>query len=184
MATENLKSTQITNLDANPVTQGGATAGEGGNGALICAEGYGVTATTAVTNGSTYQMCRVPTTAKIKQIWLCLDAAVTTFTGKIGLTYSTSDHDGTKQSNVAAVVSGSVAPTAVSGADTLFASSYAMAAITTMTEVSNQSGNYTTAKRVKRLWDAAGLSSDPSGFFDIRQCPILELCSMQCRTLE
>src|SRR5882672_114666 len=106
MATENLKSTQITALDANPVTNVQLDAGAGAGAYLIFKESSGITGTTAVTSGSTYQMVRVPSNARIKRIWACLDAAVTTFTADIGAYYSTSHIDGTKQSNVADVVSG------------------------------------------------------------------------------
>jgi hypothetical protein len=169
MATENLKSTQITALDANPVTNGGNTAGEGGPAQLFVVDANGVTGTTAVTGG-TYQMCRIPSTAKVKDIKIQVDATVTTFAADIGVYYSTSHRDGTKQSNVADVVSGTTGPTAVNSTtgSQLFGTAVDLkTAGAGLTSYINESTSYTAAKRTQPIWQAAGLSSDPGGFFDV-----------------
>jgi hypothetical protein len=167
MATENLKSTQITNQDATPATV--STAGEGGPQPLRFVDSSGVTGTDGVVLGSTYQMVRIPSKAKVKKVFACLEttSGVTTFTADIGLYYSTcpNGNDGTKQSNVATVVSGTTGPTVVD-AD-FFASAVALAAIVTPTDYTNESGTYTLAKRVQPIWQAAGLSADPGGMLDI-----------------
>lgn len=155
MATEALKSTPVTNLDASPVVR--MSPGEGGHAVMRWADGS-VTGTTGVTVGSTYQMVRVSTRAVIKQIWAWLDAAVTTFTADIGIYYSSSTTDGTPSANRGTVVSGDQA---------FFASAVAFASAVTQTEYSTESGTYTGAKRAQPLWQAAGLSSDPGGYFDI-----------------
>ena len=48
-----------------------------------------------------------------------------------------------------------------------FASAIAVASAVPITNVTNESGNYTLAKRNQSLWQALGLASDPGGFFDI-----------------
>src|SRR4051812_23369989 len=146
MATEALKSTPITNLDATPPLD--TSPGMGGLGLLRSVEGS-VTATTAVTLGSTYRMCRVPSNAKIKHIYVGLDATVTTFTVDIGAYYSTSTVDGTSAANVAA------AATAISAA--FFGSAIALASIVTPTDYVNESGTNTAAKRMQPLWQALAL---------------------------
>ena len=164
MATENLKSTQITNLDATTTRN---DAGAGGASYLRFADGHGITGTDAVTSGSTYQMVRIPSDCTVKRIMACIESTsgVTTFTADIGLYYSTSPYDGTQQSKVAVVVSGTTGPTVVD-AD-FFGSAVALAAIVTPTDYTNESGNITNAKRMQPIWQAAGLSSDPGGYFDV-----------------
>ena len=167
MATENLKSTQITNLDAGTTRN---DVGAGGTGFLKFADGVGVTGADGVTSGSTYQMVRIPSNCTVKRVLACIESTsgVTTFTADIGLYYSTSTiMDGTKQSNVAVVVSGTTGPTVVSGCQALFGSAVALAAIVTPTDYTNESGNITNAKRMQPIWQAAGLSSDPGGYFDV-----------------
>ena len=161
MAFENLKSTPITNLDALPPTNGGNSAGLGAPGFLKAAFAT-VTATTGATTPCTYQLVRLPSQAKLTRLDIWLDASVTTFTCNIGLTYSTSTIDGTKQSNVAAVVSGTTPPTAAEA--TAFGSAIALAAVVTPTDYSV---NLLGANRLKPLWQASGISADPGGYLDV-----------------
>ncbi len=153
MATEAVKSAQITNLDAVPVVR--VTEGTGAPGFLRSVDGSAAF-TSGPTAGSTYQLVRLPTAAKVKSVKLWLDAAVTTFTGNVGIYYSTSSSDGTPKANQGTAVNA-----------TFFGSAVALAAVIEPTETSGQSGTYVGALRMKQLWDALGLSTDPGGFFDL-----------------
>jgi hypothetical protein len=95
MATEALKSTSITNLDASPVTPN--TVGEGANGALWAANDN-VTSTAGVTIGSTYKMCRIPVNAKVKRVLLTNAAHGGSAAFDIDVAYSDSTIDGTQPS--------------------------------------------------------------------------------------
>jgi len=153
--TEALKSTSVTNLDADPVVHNNA--GKGAPGNLKVVDDY-ITPTTGAATGSTYQLVRVPSNAIVKQIFFEAGAMTA---GKFNLSvyYSTSTTDGT-----AASKQGVIVPTT---GDSFFASDIDCAAAVTPTDVTNESGNYTLAKRSKELWDALALTSDPGGFFDI-----------------
>lgn len=153
MTVENLKSTGITNLDANPVIAN--TAGEDGPAPCKVVSGYS-TASASASVTSTYQLVRVPSNCKIKTIWFESEAQVAG-TFDIGLYYSSSTVDGTPSGNRGTVVSGQ---------QQLFASLVDCSAVVAK-DVTNESGNYTLAKRNQPLWQAAGLSSDPGGWFDI-----------------
>lgn len=148
MPTEALKSTPITNADASPPVF--SNPGMGARARVMEADGW-LTATTAMDTGSTYRLARVPSNAIVKHVLAHLDAAVVTFTGDIGLYYAQA-LDGTAG--------------AVIDAD-FFASAVALAAIVTPTDYTRESGVYTGVKSQKELWDAAGLTSDPGGYFDV-----------------
>lgn len=152
MAAENIKSTNITGLDATPATKlrGGFGAADGAK--IVTAS---CTVTTGKDTGSTYQLVRVKSTASIKMI-LVDNAALSASTAMdFGVYYSTAN-DGT--------------PTALQGtavdAD-FFASAVAMTNANAAVNITNESGTYTIDKRTKALWDAAGLTTDPGGYFDI-----------------
>lgn len=153
MATEALKSTPITNLDADPIVY--MTPGSGGAG-VVRAKFASVTATTGVTSGSTYQMVRLKSKDIVLQIYAWLTASVTTFTCDLGAYYSTSTKDGTAVANQGDVID----------AD-FWGSAIALASIVTMTEYTTETATYTAAKRVQPLWQALGLSADPGGYIDI-----------------
>ena len=155
MGTSALKSTQITNLDATPVTPN--TRGINAPGGVQLVDGY-VTAVASDAAGSTYKMVRVPSNAVVKRLTLASEAQGA---GKINLSvyYSDSAVDGTQPS-----LQGIIVPTT---GDQFFASDVDLTSAVTPTDVTNESGNYTPDKRNKRLWDALGLTSDPGGFFDI-----------------
>lgn len=152
MAVDHVKSTPITNLDASPVVQN--TAGEGGPAPLKSVDGY----TTAVASSSvdaTYQLVRVPSNAKVKSVFLESEAqGAGAF--DIGVYYATDGIGGRPTALLAAA--------AVSRA--LFGSAVSCASAVS-TDVTNESGNYTLDKRTQPLWQAAGLSADPGGNFDI-----------------
>lgn len=162
MATETVKSTLITNLDATPPVR--ATGGYTGGAqvALVCSGDI------APTNGSTstsvYQMVRLPSTAIVKRITGDFTGTITTFTTDITLHYSDNTLD-----EVGAGAGNSGLVNSLSGASSLFDQAYAWGGGTAgvPVDLTNKSGNYDGDKRNKQLWDAAGLSSDPGGAFDI-----------------
>jgi hypothetical protein len=153
--TSHLKSAAITNLDAGPVVR--ATAGEGTGGMLRCVDGF-VTTVTADAAGSTYQMVRVPSNAKIKQLWF---EAAAMSAGKFNLSvyYSSSTTDGTQPA-----LQGIIVPTT---GDQFFASDIDATSAIIMTDKTDENATYTVDLRTKPLWQALGLTTDPGGFFDI-----------------
>lgn len=153
--TSHLKSAAITNLDAIPSVQN--TAGVGAPGELRQVDGS-VSTVSADAAGSTYQLVRVPSNAKVKTV--IFEAAAMT-AGKISLSvyYSDGTQDGT-----AANVRGLVVPS--TGA-TFFASQIDCSSAVSPTNETNQSGGYPISARQKELWDALALAADPGGYFDI-----------------
>lgn len=160
MATEIVKSTAITNLDATPPTR--ATSGKG---AVYTPQK--VHAVAHVTSGVTaagesyYRMVRVRSTVKIKRILMWLDVAGTTITGDVGLYYSDSPN-----------LDGTSSPNSAGGAINVdhFASAVALAAIVLVPlDVTREATTYLGADMELPLWNtsASGLTADPGGFFDI-----------------
>src|SRR6516162_1948678 len=154
MAVVNVKSTSIIGLDAAPIVA--QAAGEGGPATGKINDGVIAAATAAASIASTFQFIRVPSNCKIKKIWF-ESAAQAAGTINLGLTYAT---DGSVNSTTPPTVVGA-------GGATLFGSAVALTAASGPTDVTNQSGNYTADKRQLPLWTAAGLTSDPGGYFDI-----------------
>jgi hypothetical protein len=153
MAVDHVKSTPITNLDASPAVQN--TAGEGGPAPAKMADGY-ATALASSSVGSTYQLVRVPSNAKVKSI-IFESEAQTAGKFDLGLFYAT-DGEGLKPT--------SLLITDAIDAD-FFASAIDCASAVVPTEVVGESGVNTLDKRSQPLWKAAGLSADPGGYFDI-----------------
>jgi hypothetical protein len=153
MAVDHVKSTFITNLDAMPSVQN--TAGEGAPAPLKSVEGY-ATVIASGSVGATYQLLRVPSNCKLKTLSF-ESAAQGAGALSLGLYYAT-DGEGGKPASLllAAAIS-----------STLFASQINCAGAVAITEEINQAGNFTIDKRMQPLWQAAGLSSDPGGYFDI-----------------
>lgn len=165
MATETLKSTVVTNLDATPPVR--ATGGAGSWAYLAEADAY-VTPTNGVTTGSLYRMVRLPTTAIVKKVEVqhcnISGATLTTFTADVTLYYSdqTLDMVGAGQGNSGLVNS-------LNGSASLFANAHAFAGDTAgaFVDVTDSAGNYPASLVNQPLWQAAGLSQDPGGFFDL-----------------
>lgn len=153
MAVDQVKSPQVTNLDSKPAVAN--TAGEGGEAVEKTVEGY-ASGVAASSIGATYQFVRVKSNCKVKAVYL-ESAAQGGGTINIGLYYATDGQGGQ--------------PTALLAANainaTFFAGAVALTAASAATDVTNQSGNYTIDKRVQPLWQAAGLTKDPGGSFDI-----------------
>ena len=149
MAVDHVKSTVITNLDATPVVV--PTGGRGGPEPLFHVSGY-ATAVASSSADSTYQLVRLPWNASVKMIVFESDAQGA---GKFDLgVYYASDH-GTSLLAAAAVD------------QDFFATVIDCASAVARTDVTNESGTYTNAKRQQPLWQAVGLTADPGGFADI-----------------
>ncbi len=153
MTTEALKSTAITNMDATPRLK--ATAGEGARDGLKEISGT-VTSTTGKTTGSTYQLVRLRTTAKVKRIVLDSAAQGSSTALDFGVYYSSDSRDGTQAALAGTVVD-----------QDFFASAVDVSSAVRASDITNESGTYTLDKRIQPLWQAVGLSSDPGGYFDI-----------------
>lgn len=151
MAISHLKSTPVTNDDATPIVPN--TTGEGGKGYIVEVDGY-VTAVAADSIDTTYRFVRVPTTAKIKSVTLESEAQAAGAID-IGVYYPTTGK--TAKADLAA--------NAID--QDFFASAVSIAALVTPTNVVNESTTYSLDKRTQPLWQAVGLTSDPTGFFDI-----------------
>ena len=136
MTTEALKSTQITNLDANPPVR--ATAGLGGGGQLLSVYGQ-LTPTTGVTTGSTYRFVRLPSNCSVKHVICDYSGTITTFTGDVTLYYSDLAIDEVGSSQLDTGVVNSLSTTAA-----LFAHALALGSQTTDTfvDITNQNGAY------------------------------------------
>lgn len=156
MALEYLKSGAITNLDASPMVVN--SAGSGGMTRLHVLDGS-VTATTAGTIGSTYQLVRVRSNAIVKHLYIKLNATVTEFDADIGYYYSTAIADGTQPGNQNAV-----APAVKVGTGQEFGAAVILDADVTFVDHCN---GVTAANLDKEAWAVAGLATDPGGFFDI-----------------
>jgi hypothetical protein len=154
MAVDHVKSTPITNLDTTPVVQ--QTAGEGGPAPLKSVSSGNVVGVASSSVNATYQFCRVPSNAKVKQVLFDSEAQAAGAID-IGVYYAT-DGEGGKPTAL-------LAANAISQA--LFASAVALTSASGPTDVTNESGTYTPDKRNQPLWQAAGLSADPGGYFDI-----------------
>lgn len=153
MAVDHVKSSFITNLDASPVVQN--TAGEGGPAPVKTAEGF-ATVIASGSAGATYQLLRVPSNCKLKSLSF-ESAAQGAGAFSLGLYYATNGEGGQPTALLLA--------NAISS--TLFASQINCASAVAITDEINQAGTFPMSKRVQPLWQAAGLASDPGGYFDI-----------------
>lgn len=156
MTTEALKSTPITNLDKTPWTAN--TSAEGAPGILRTVSAF-INPTSGVTVGSTYLMVRIPTTAKVKHVYV-QGAAQTEGDYDIGLYYSDSTIDGTAVANQGTAI------------DTdFFAAAFSFDSLVATTDVAllNPTSGYLAADINLPIWNAAnsGLTTDPGGFFDV-----------------
>jgi hypothetical protein len=161
MTTENLKSSAITNLDALPPVR--ATAGLGGKAELLSVYGS-ITPTTGVLTGSTYRFVRVPSNCSIKHVLIDYTGTITTFTGDVTLYYSDDTIDEVGASAGDTGVVNSLSTTAA-----LFAHALALGSQTAgvVVDITSQNVAYTPTMKTEPLWQAAGLTTDPGGFFDI-----------------
>jgi hypothetical protein len=160
MAGQTLYSNSVTGLRATPQTR--ASAGNnGGFGLVNVATDYVSPGATDDTT-SVYHLVHVPSNARNLKVEIESHGTITTLTGDTTIYYSTvtSDFTGAAQGDSGAVNS-------LTGTSSLFGHATAMATADTPVDVTNKNGAYPMAARGKQLWDAAGLSSDPGGFFSI-----------------
>ena len=152
MSVEHIKSTSVTNREASPPVAN--TAGAGAAGRLHSINDY-VTAPASASADSTLRVVRVPSNCKVKRVILESEAQAA---GKfdVGVYYPITGHTG-------------VADLAANAIDqNLFAIDVDCASAVAPLDVTNYgSSAYTLGKRNQPLWQAAGLSSDPGGYFDI-----------------
>src|ERR1700741_5267953 len=146
MGTSHLKSPAITNLDSIPAVPNAT--GEGAPGYVRSVYGW-VTAVAADAAGSTYQLVRVPSNAKMQTLFFESEAQGA---GKVqlGLYYSDSTIDGTKAANQGVVI------------DVKFFSDDidCTSAVVPVNKIWCTGGTNTPEKRNQPLWQAAGLASD------------------------
>jgi hypothetical protein len=170
MAVVTTKSPSIINFDAQPFVQN--TTGEGGPGILRCVSDF-VTAVVGDSIGSVYKVIRIPTNAKIKQLFLNYPTASTAGATDIDIAFSDSVSDGVQQSLAGGVVqlSGPVD-------NKLFASAFALTSARNNIDItfaggSTTGGTFTQAHQNIPLWQvlvnlgATQFTADPGGFFDI-----------------
>ena len=155
MAVDHVKSLAITSMDASPPAF--STAGEGGPGYLMSVSSGDVVGIALSSIDATYQFVRVPSNCKVKQVLFSSEAQTTSGTIDIGLYYAT-DGEGNRPTSllVAATIN-----------RTLFAAAYSVIAASAQLDVIGISNSFTPLKRNQPLWQAAGLASDPGGYFDI-----------------
>lgn len=153
MAVDHVKSANVTTLDTVPPA--GVTAGRGAGGYAVVVDDY-ITAVASSSADATYQVLRVPSACKIKSLIIESEAQGA---GKfdVGLYYATDGQGGKATSLLAAAAID----------QDFFATDVDCAAAVVPTEIVNESGTYTLAKRNQPLWQAVGLTSDPGGSFDI-----------------
>lgn len=145
MTTEALKSAQITNAEASPVTLNPAYQ-DGGN--VRCKRGYLTTVLAAAGAGSTYQFFRVKSNDMIKDLRLDAETLGTGAAMDIGL-YQTAANGG-----------------AAADAD-LFASALSCAAAQADVCVLRESAVVTLPLMEKRVWELLGLTADPQREYDV-----------------
>jgi hypothetical protein len=153
MAVDHVKSTSITTLDTSPPA--GVTAGKGAPANLRVVDDY-VTLVAASSVGATYQVVRIPSTARVKTVTIESEAQTA---GKVnvGLYYAT-DGEGGKPTSL-------LAANAID--EDFFAVDVDLASAVVPTDITNESGSYTLDKRSQPAWQAVGLTSDPGGYFDV-----------------
>ena len=120
MAADVGKSLSITGLDSTPYTP--QTSGQGAADVLeVQDDTVAATATGLGTSKSSYRLCRIPTNAKVKAVWIATDVALDTGTHAlvfdINLAFSDSTIDGTQ-----VALQGLIPTTANTGITTTLAS--------------------------------------------------------------
>ncbi len=154
MAVDHVKSTPVTNLDASPPVIN--TAGTGGPAPLKVVSSGSVVGVASSSQDATYQFVRVPSNAKIQDMFF-ESAAQAAGTMDIGVYYATDGMGGKPSALLAAAAID----------QDFFASLVALTGAFARASIINESGTNTPAKRIQPLWQALGLTADPGGNFDI-----------------
>ena len=150
MAVVTVKSAAITNAEATPAVAN--TAAQGAAAYTVKNSAFaGVTSGDSAT--SAYYLVRIPSKAVVEQVFLETEALGAGCTANIALRYSET--------------------TTVVGSNgaTFFASAVDVSGALAEVNKTNESGHYPIAERNLPIWDAAGLTSDPGGTFDV--CVVL-----------
>ena len=166
MATEALKATGITNLDASPITPN--TSGEGASGFLRCATDN-VASTAGMLLGSTYKMVRIPTNAKIKQVFLTCAAHGGASAVDIDVAYSDSTTDGTQPAlagTLGNIVQISAADNKLFGSATTVVSALKNSDVTLNNTFTSAHKNLPLFQVLINL-GTTDFTADPKGFFDL-----------------
>ena len=165
MAGHNLKSASITNLDASPVVAN--SVGEGAPGPLRIINDF-VTTVSSDDNTSTYKLCRFPTSAKVKSLYL-MSAILTAGSGDIDVAFSDSLTDGTQAAFKA--LTHPVVQVTGPADNKLFGAAQSIV-LTARTDFTFK-GTYTVGMQNIPMWNnlvglgATQFTADPGGFFDI-----------------
>lgn len=145
MAVVNVKAAVITNRDATPKVISNANIQKG-----MLNEAVGVC---AIANGdsiaSTYRFAQIPSNARVSQVLLYSPDIGTTTIADFGL-YDTTD-------NGAAVVDADFFASAVSLKDGALNAQ----------DITHEAGVFSIANAEKMVWEALGLSADPSKMYDV-----------------
>lgn len=163
MAGHNLTSQSITNLDASPVVQN--TNGEGAPGVLRTVNDY-VTPVSGDDTTSTYRLCRIPTTAKVKAMKI-MSKIASAGSGDVNVAFSDSTNDGTPPS-----LAGGVVQVTGPADNKLFGAAQSLVLAGVNTDFTFK-GTFLPKHQNMPLWaalvdlGATQFTSDPGGFFDI-----------------
>lgn len=163
MAGHNLKSTSITNLDASPVVAN--TIGEGGPGFMTVINDF-VTPVSADDTTSTYRLCRIPTNAKVKAVYI-ESAIATAGSGDIDIAFSDSTTDGTPAS-----LQGGIVQITGPADNKLFGAAQSLVGTGQRVDFTFK-GTFVPSHQNLPLWavlvalGATQFTTDPGGFFDI-----------------
>lgn len=156
MTTETVKSTQITNLDASPAVA--STKGEGAAWREKSVDAF-VASTTGVTTGSKYLLHRIPSFVIVKNLIIATQALAGSSAADFGLYYA---------DDARYLAGGSANAGVVIDAD-FFTAAQTLVSALGFTDITL--GNVLAGAGLNKLflpiWQAAGLSSDPGGYFDI-----------------
>lgn len=157
----NLKSTSITNWDAQPIVA--PTAGADGGASLL----YDIVAkagptTNGATTGGLLRMVRIPSNFIVRAVYYTQQAATTTANFSFGLYYSDSTTDGTSALNAAAAATAIMSTLWGSAVDTHGAVTWVD------TTFANTSG-FLPSDTMLPVWNATNstLTADPGGKLDI-----------------
>ena len=159
--TSHLKATALTNLDASPILE--PNTGAGGATYLRHVDGF-VTALAGDATTTTYQLCRVPSTAIVKRIQFASQAQAAGAV-ELGWYYSTSTKDGTAASNQNSNGTPKAISAAFVAAEFSIASAVALAGVTDGGAL-NSTGNTAYNLYQEPLWQMLALATDPGGYFD------------------
>jgi len=168
MAVVTTKSLSITNLDASPIVANAVGEGAPGITRVVMDS---ITAVVGDSIGSIYRLCRIPTTAKIKSVYL-YSPSITTGAGDIELMFSDSLTDGTQQALNA--LANPVVQISGPADNKMFGSAVTLAASAARQDVTfKNTSSFLPAYQNLPVWQvlvalgATQFTTDPGGFFDL-----------------